>query len=252
MSVTATGSLEFAQARIGARWGEQPRDATWRRIEATRDLAGVLQIARTDPALARWVDGIGNDTPLHALERTLRRHGRERVAEVSGWMPAAWQHAVAWCALLPDLPALQHLARGEAAPAWMADDVVLSPCLEGRPPHDARLRLLASAHGDPASLLARWRQRWLALLPREPGRTRIERELVPLIEGHAAAFASPRTVDGPAARDALRSRLVLLLRRAVSEPAVAFVYLATQLLELERLRGELVQRAAFPAQGLAP
>jgi hypothetical protein len=252
MSVTATGSLELAQARIGARWGELPGDVTWRRIEATRDLAGVLDIARMDAALSRWIDGIGVGTPLHALERTLRRHARARVAELRGWMPAAWQPAVAWCALLPDLPALQHLARGEAAAAWMHDDDALRPCLDGRPSNDARLALLAAARADPASLRARWRDRWLALLPREAGRTRIERELLPLLEGHALDFASPRTVDGRAARDALRRRLVLLLRRAACEPVVAFVYLATQMLDLERLRGELVQRAAFPAHGITP
>jgi hypothetical protein len=252
MSVTATGSLELAQARIGARWGEQPGDATWRRIEATRDLAGVLDIARSDAALSRWVDGIGADASLHALERTLRRQGRERVAELRGWMPTAWQAAVAWCALLPDLPALQHLARGHTAAAWMHADDALRPCLEGRPSNDARLALLASARADPSSLLARWRDRWLALLPREAGRARVECELLPLLEGHALDFASPRIVDGRGARDALRRRLVLLLRRASCEPVAAFVYLATQMLDLERLRGELVQRAAFPALALAP
>lgn len=251
MSVTATGSIELAQARIGARWGEGPSDATWRRIEATRDIAGVLDIARNDPALARWVEGIGADAALHALERTLRRHARERVAELCRWMPAAWQPAVAWCALLPDLPALQHLARGDAAPAWMQDDRALRPCLDGRPWHDARLALLTSARADPAGLLTRWRERWRTLLPRDGGRTRIEHELLPLLEAHAVAFASARTVDGRAARAALRERLVLLMRRAVSEPVVAFVYLATQLLDFERLRGELVQRAAFPAQAVA-
>lgn len=248
-NVTATGSLELAQARIGARWGQQPTAATWRRIEATRDLAGVLEIARADPALARWTDGIGVGMPLHALERTLRQHGRARVAELARWMPAAWQPAVTWCALLPDLPAVHHLARGDAAPAWIGSDDALRACLEGRPEHEPRLALLAASRGRPQALLAHWRARWLALLPRGSGRARIEHELLPLLEEHATAFASPRTVDGPAARDALRRRLAMLLRRAVAEPMLAFVYLATQWLELERLRGELVSRAAVPAHG---
>lgn len=245
------GSLELAQARIGARWGEQPGEATWRRIEATRGGPGVFEIARTDPALSRWIAGLGPDTSLHALESTLRRRWRDKVTELARWMPPAWQRAVEWCALLPDLPALDHLARGDAAPAWMHDDDALRPCVQTATAPDTRCALVAQARTGTEGVLACWRTHWIALLPPEPGRGRIERELLPLLEGHAAAFASPRTVDGRAARTALRTRLVLLMRRAVGEPALAFGYLATQALDLERLRGELVQRAAFPARAVA-
>jgi len=36
------------------------------------------------------------------------------------------------------------------------------------------------------------------------------------------------------------------LRRAMLDPAAAFAYLALIALDLERLRGELLRRAAFP------
>jgi hypothetical protein len=247
MSVTAAGSLELAQARIGARWGQQPGLALWRRIETTRDLAAMLDSARGNVALARWLDGVAPGAGVHALERTLRGHWRMRVAELGAWMPEAWQASVLWCALLVDLPLLQHLARGHAAPPWARDDEALRACCDGHPAGDARLALLEAARADADALLADWRARWVALLPRRRGRERIERELLPLLANHAVAFAAPATAEGWAAREALRGRLALLLRRAVGEPLAAFVYLAALALELERLRAELVPRLALPA-----
>ena len=76
--------------------------------------------------------------------------------------------------------------------------------------------------------------------------------LAPLLAQHASAFAAPQALDGWALRRQLQLRLVLLLRRTLVEPVTAFVYLALSALECERLRGELVRRAAFPRSGVAP
>jgi hypothetical protein len=64
------GSLELAHARIWARHGERPDEALWRRIEAAREFAAVLDIARGS-ALARWLEGLGR-TDMHAIELALR------------------------------------------------------------------------------------------------------------------------------------------------------------------------------------
>jgi hypothetical protein len=53
--------------------------------------------------------------------------------------------------------------------------------------------------------------------------------------------------DGWPLRRTLQARLTLLFRRAMLDPAAAFAYLALTALDLERLRGELLRRAAFPA-----
>lgn len=250
--MTGSGSMELAHARIWARHGRRPPEALWRRIEATRDLGTVLDLARGS-ALADWLEGVGADVGIHAIEAALRRHWRQRVAEVVSWMPAAWGQAVAWCAVLADLPALQHLARGGAAPPWLADDPELQPLASS--PAAARPQvalLLAAARAEPQQLLATWCDEWRRRLPQAPGRHGVEAELLNMLSAHARAFASPQAVDGWALRRALQEQLVLLLRRTLLQPVTAFIYLALSALEFERLRGELLCRAAFPQRWVAP
>jgi hypothetical protein len=232
------GSFELAHARVGARLGARPTEALWQRIEAARGLAAVLELARGG-ALAPWVEGIGPASPLHAVECTLRRHWRARVAELASWMPPRWQAALRECALLADLPLVQHLARGGGAPAWIDEADA-----------DGTLRRRAEVHrAAPERVLRAWIAAWRVLLPRGPARAAIEAQLLPLLEHHAAALAEPGPADGWALRRALQQRLLALRRRALVEPLAVFAYLGLVALEYERLRGELVARAAFPVLG---
>lgn len=286
----AGGSLEYAHARIWARHGQRPGEGLWRRIETTRDLAAVLELARGS-ALACWIEGIGPAAGAHGIEQALRRHWRERVVEVATWMPPAWAAAIEWCAVLVDLPAVQHLARGGAPLPWMASDPRLRTLLDtgdggragdsgkgGPPEAQALCSLLDAARAqesvasplrstpavgglgaarsrgrpDAQGLLPLWRAEWRRRLPAAAASQGIDTHLVPLVVQHASAFAAPQAVDGWALRRQLQSRLVLLLRRTLVEPVTAFVYLALSALECERLRGELVRRAAFPRGGVAP
>jgi hypothetical protein len=249
--VIEAGSLEYAHARIWARHGERPDEALWRRIEVTRDLATVLEIARA-ATLGRWLEGIGPDADVHAIEGAVRRHWRERVAEVARWMPPAWAPAVAWCAVLVDLPAIQHLARGGAPLPWMAYDPPCRALLDGAAPAaDPARALLDAASAEPQRLLPLWRDEWLRRLPHTAGRAELQARLLPLLAEHAAAFGAPQAGDGWALRRSLQARLVLLLRRLLVEPGAAFVHLALSALEFERLRGELLRRAAFPRRSPA-
>ena len=239
------GSLEFAHARIWARQGDTPGEALWRRIEVTRDFAAALEIARASP-LARWLEGLGADAGAHAIERVMRRHWRERVAELASWMPQPWQAAVQWCSVLIDLPALQHLAGGAAPAQWMTDDPAWHAIVnDGAPVGAAWQPMLAAARADVRSVLPRWQAEWVRRLPRGFGRATLDEQLVPLLADHVAAFAAPQASDGWALRHALQRRLLLMLRRVLLEPAAAFVYLALCALEFERLRGELLRRAVF-------
>jgi hypothetical protein len=262
--VIAVGSVEYAHARIWARHGQRPAEALWRRIETTRDLAAVLELARGS-ALACWLEGIGPAAGSHGIEQALRRHWRERVGEVATWMPPTWAAAIEWCAVLPDLPVIQHLARGGAPLPWMAVDPGLRALLDARdgadaedsgqggPPEARAMRsLLDAARGGPHDVLPLWRAEWHRRLPPAAASQGVARPLELLLVEHARAFAAPQAVDGWALRRQLQSRLVLLLRRTLVEPVTAFVYLALSALDCERLRGELVRRAAFPRMGVAP
>jgi hypothetical protein len=245
------GSLEFAHARIWARWGARPDEALWRRIETTRDLAAMFDLARNS-ALARWIDGIGVRSDLHLVDRTMRQRFRDSVAELCDWMPPDWQPAIAWCATLVDLPLVQHLARGGAPPAGAADDPVWRELFDAGAAAGPRRHLLDAARRDPQTLLPLWLAQWRALLPPGSDRAAVEQGLLPLVERHLSAFTGPQAVDGWALRRNLVERLVLLMRRAVVEPVAAFAYLALTALELERLRAEIVTRLALPRRSVAP
>jgi hypothetical protein len=112
--------------------------------------------------------------------------------------------------------------------------------------------LLEAARADPQRVLSLWREAWQRCLPRTGERQAVEARLAPLLSSHAAAFGSPEAVDGWALRRQLQARLILLLRRTLAEPATAFIYLALSALEFERVRGELLRRAAFPQRAPTP
>ena len=61
------GSLELTHARVLARHGERLAAADWRRIEAIRDWAPALELARTT-ALRPWLEGVSVDSGVAQIE----------------------------------------------------------------------------------------------------------------------------------------------------------------------------------------
>ena len=232
------GSLEYAHARLSARFGNRPDEVAWRRIETIRDVGAMLDAARASP-LAAWLARIGQDADVHAVERAMRAHLRERVAAVAAWMPPEWRASVEWCGVLVDLPLLQHRARGGAAPAWLDD--------KDPPRRKAVEALLAAGNVDPGHLGSSWRDEWQRRLPNGQGGSALLVEFVRLIDEHVHAWNDPRLVDGWALRRRLHARLTRLFRRATLDPAAAFIFLALSALDFERLRGEILRRVAFPS-----
>jgi hypothetical protein len=239
------GSLEYAHARLHARHGERVDEALWRRIETLREFA-------RNTGLQPWLIGIGADSSIHQVEAVLRGHWRALVAEVGAWMPGPWQAAIAWCAVLPDLALLQHLARsGEPAP-WMHDAGVWRE-LAAAPPASRSALLasgpyvaLAGAWPAPQTIGQVWRAEWQRRLPASAlRRGDTLAALVRALLDHGEAFAAVPVGQGWLQRSALHARLSLLLRRAVLEPAAAFIHLALCALDLERLRAELLRRLLF-------
>jgi hypothetical protein len=252
------GSLEYAQARLSARHGQRPDELAWRRIEHLRELPALVDAARMS-ALGVWLGGIDPTSTPHQVERILRGHWRNLVAEVAAWMPEDWQAAVRWCAVATDLPVVQHLARGEASPPWMADDAVYRELGEreaagfGAAPAEGLFAPLRAAWPDPVRVGSAWLAEWRRRAPARAGDdVTLLDELARVLQRHLAAFHDPAVRDGWPLRRALEARLTLLFRRAMLDPAAAFIFLAMAALDLERLRGELVRRAAFPGMALQP
>ena len=245
------GSLEMAQARIGARHGERLREADWQRIEVLRELRPLVDQAR-NTALRPWLEGIDASSDAHRIESTLRARWRAIVAEVADWMPAEWRRAILWCATLPDLAPFEHLARGDEPPLWMRDDEtwrdVCSEAPASRPARLAEgpLAALVVAWPAPEALAqawnAEWRRRWPVL----------RRDAEEMLERVARAWTlrvdrsiAPTDADGWFLRGARPSQLSLLLRRAALQPAAAFIHLALCAIDLDRLRAELLARVVF-------
>lgn len=249
--------LEYAHARLCARNGERPDEADWGHLEAVRELRATLDAAR-DTRLRHWTTGIAPQDSAHQIEATLRGHWRGLIAEVTGWMPAEWQASLAWCGALADLPVLQYLARGGPSLTWMRDDPVYRDVCIGEPAARAAalgtgpLAPLVPAWPDPDRFLVVWRAEWIRRLPRATltAAPRLQR-LATVLEQHLTAFGEAAPSEGWALRRALQLRLASLFRRAVLDPAAAFVFLALSALDVERLRGELVRRATFPRSPLA-
>jgi len=261
--VIDAGSLEYAHARLGARFGERPDEPAWRRIETIRDVGAMLDAARATP-LAAWLGEIGPDADAHAIELALRAHLRNRVTAIATWMPAPWWASIEWCALLLDLPILQHLARGGVPPRWLRDDPLANALREGSAAQSdgaqgdrvrgmtGQASLLAAGKPDPDRMASLWHAEWIRRLPVRITASPLLAELARLLAEHAAAFGDPLQVDGWALRRALHARLSKLFRRATLEPAAAFIFLALSALDCERLRGELLRRVVFPQLPLAP
>lgn len=243
------GDLDYAQARLAARFGERPDEVAWRTIEAIRVLPALLDAARDLP-FRRWTAGLAADADAHAIEAALLAKRRALVNEVARWMPQAWKGAIEWAGVLADLPVLEHLARRDKVLPWMRADALYGSLCDGQaPPASGALAPLAENWRRPDGLFPAWRREWLRRLPAAPCMRSA------LVESLSRALASNRYIAGlastGASRTALAARLASLFRRATGDPAAALIYLALSALDLDRLRGELLRRALFSGFRLA-
>ena len=239
----------YAYARICARYGARPDETAWRRLEHARELASLLDAARAS-AFRGWIGGVDAASTPHAIESALRERWREAVRDVAAWMPEAWRPAVHWCAVAADLPALQHLARGLEAPPWLGNDPVWRNLVAQADKADVARGPLAGAWADPDRAADAWRREWRRRLPGGDRNDAVIDALGRALDETLSALRDP-TPGGGVLLQALQARLAVLFRRAVGAPAAAFVYVAQIALDLHRLRGELLRRAAFPGLPLA-
>ncbi|RJG00390.1 hypothetical protein [Noviherbaspirillum sedimenti] len=253
------GSIEYAQVRIQSRYAARANAAAWREMEHARELSALLEIARA-AGFDRVVAQLPMPPGLHELDCATRNHWRERVDEVAGWMPVDWQAALRWCALIVDLPFIQYLANGGMPYRWMQCDMAFANpgASPGKrlPAMKEMAGLFAGLHEpwvDPDAVASGWCREWRSRMPRlseeEAAHFMV---LVRAIESHLAAFAKAAGDEGWRHRHLLEEKLAALFRRFTLEPPAAFAFLALQWLDLERLRGEIATRIAFPSRSLAP
>jgi len=241
--------MDYAQARMQARFGERPDESLWQAMVGATQVESALKIARSS-SLARWIAGLDAASDGHTIELALRARWRECVAELASWLPPRWQAAMLWTSMLPDLPALMHLARGGAPLDWMRRDPLLQPyaladdetrivrlrneALAFAAPHwEAIIRSKKSDDTNDVRLLAAWRDEWRRRWPRWGDREGFE-ALARWIDIHLR-----RPIAGDR-EDALR-RLRKLFREVALHPAAAFVYLAFIALDLSHLRSVLLR-----------
>lgn len=208
----AAGSLEYGLARMQARLSRRPTEGDWAAIEEARGIAPILDAAR-ETALGPLVKALPPTPDLPDVDRAARTAWTAAVAQAVSWMPPDWLPALAWC----------DCARAPATGAGR--NPTLLPTL-GHP--EWRRRWPSGAHGDP-SLTA------LALL----------------FTKHLARFRMAAVHEAPALKREFQTRLLATMRQHPMEPVAAFAWLAIGALDLERLRGELERRIAFPEARIA-
>lgn len=246
------GSLDYALARQQARRGRHADAADWQRLETPRTGAALIDAVRATP-LAPLLAGVPAGIDGFEAEAHFRRLLAARIDEVARWLPPPWQGALRWCAVLPELAALQRLARDGVATPWLLADREGRALAEAAP-QARRGRLaatrwapLAAAWPDADRFGAAWRAQWRRRWPSVGAESRATLQALDrLLARHAGAFAADPAGDGRVLRDELRGRLLAIARLAALQPAAIFANLALEALDIERLRGELLRRLHFP------
>jgi len=240
----------YAQARLQARHGLRPTEQLWRQLASTGDLGNFLQQAQRS-TLRPWVLGMQAAQGSHVLELSLRQRFRNYTDAVARWQPDYWGTVVRPVKRLPDLPALQHLLRGETAPHWMLEDAGLLPFtsenmasrLETLRNSDCDYLAVAWQRGEPLykAWLEQWRHQWPASRRLVSGLAYLGR----LFQQYLQAAGKGQAASGGLPRQQLVAGLEYAFRRYSFEPAAACAHLGLVALDLEKLRGELLRRALF-------
>lgn len=216
--------MEYAQARIQARFGARPPPELWGALDAAPDLRAYLDAAR-GTSLRAWTAGIEPDADLHRIDSALRTRLESHIEEVARWLPPECRPAVLWLRRLFDLPAIQYLAPGEA-PDFLRRHRKNAGVAR---PGDVR-----------AAFVEEWTRRWPA---RDPESSRGMRLVLAAVSSHLERFARTDVRGAWRERAALERELRGLFRRSALRPDTAFCHLALVALDLERLRAALVLRA---------
>jgi AcrR family transcriptional regulator len=135
---------------------------------------------------------------------------------------------------------------------WMRIDLDLADlCAAGKEQRADRVKHgplapLTIVWNDPDRLPEAWTAEWQRRLPPEALEDTALAGLAHDLERHLERFQDAGTHEAPQLRSELESRLLATFRRNPLESAAVFAWLGLTALDLERLRGELARRLAFP------
>jgi hypothetical protein len=206
------GSLEYALARMQARLSRRPSQGEWAAIEEARTVAPILDAAR-ETSLGLLVKALPPNPDLPDVDGAARRAWSATVGEAASWMPPEWMPAIAWC---------------DSTRAFDGAGA----------PHPTLLPSLGHAG---------WRRHWPAQARNDPALA----ALAQLFARHLARFRLAAPHEAPGLRGDFHDRLLAAIRHHPMQPVAAFAWLAIAALDLERLRGELARRIAFPGARIA-
>ena len=243
----------YTQIRLQARHGMRPDEHIWQIVESKKDLANYLQTAR-QTRLRNWVAGLQSTDNHHVIETTLLKLYREYILDMARWVPSAWRESVEWTVVLIYLPAIQHLLYGNTSRNWMLE----IPELKSMTMSNLNSRLdsfsqspyarLLDAWQENQSLLTAWLACWQSLLPgKKLHQQEPLKQLVAMLEEHIESFrhVSPRVTWRQ--RQRLTAKLTLMFRKYAFQPVAVYIHLLLVALDMERLRGGIMQRSLFPA-----
>jgi hypothetical protein len=243
----------YTQTRLQARHGMRADERSWQLAESQRELGNFLQSAR-QTGLKHWVSGLQANDPHQQLETGILTLYRNYIDDIACWTPRDWRASIEWTKHLTYLPTLLHLLKGNTAQPWMLQDPVLKPftAIHHEQRNAAFLQSdyapLVHAQHEGQPLEAAWAARWQALWPdlRASDRASLQ-QLYRLLQQHLESFAQAAPDAAWPLRQQLAQRLVSLFRQFRYQPAAIFVHLLLVALDVERLRGNILQRRLFPA-----
>ena len=249
--MSTSASFAYMQTRLQARHGMRPDERVWQQLQGTSGFANYLHAARRT-SLHPWVSGLHPTHSNHEIEHSLRQQFRDYVDLVAHWLPAQWTGTIQWISLLPDLPAMQHLLQGEAAPAWMLNNPRLRPftsentAIRTQAMLDSSWREIVEAWQGGKPPVEAWLESWQHKWPK-PDRLHAGMTVLSgLLLSQTKMLQTESADTAQQQRETLTRRLHSAFRRFSFQPAAACTHIALTALDLERLRADLVSRALFP------
>lgn len=230
----------------------RPDEHVWQIVESKKDLANYLQTAR-QTRLRNWVVGLQSTDDHHVIETALLILYREYILDVAHWVPSEWRESVEWLVALIYLPAMQHLLRGNTAQSWMLE----VPELKNMTMSNLNMRLdsfsqspyarLLDAWQADQPLLTSWLSCWQSLWPEKTTKQPPPlKKLILVVEEHIDTFRQLSPAVTWRQRQRLAAKLTLMFRKYTCQPAAIFIHLLLVALDMERLRGGIIQRSLFP------
>lgn len=224
--------FSYAQSRLHARLASRLTDSDWQRLEASRDLAHCLDAAGRTRARV-YSERLDRNSGPHAIERVMREGWMAHVGEIARWVPQPWRAATRWLAVLPYLRWYAADPDAESRPGWLTPE-----------PEIAIPRAMTSRADNAATLPDHWMPDWERAIPAASVRRSAPEVLAPAL----ARFLSRDEVPVPhraVSAAELPVFLVAAFRAWSQTPISVFSFILLSALDMERLRGLLLNRALF-------